>query len=90
MSLSQYLLLALLTAGGIAPIESHAGGSRLIGTDALTQPNGGAMSDTYVGQQTPKKEDYTRYKKSKIAKTRRQSKGRHHSRRASETPKKDG
>jgi hypothetical protein len=57
MPLFEYILVALLGSGG-AP---SAPPSVTLNADALIQPNGGALS---VGQETPKKDDSNRIKRS--------------------------
>ena len=89
MPISEYILLALLAAGGVASPDGSPSAAATIGADALVQPNGGALSSVYLGQETPKKEDIHI---KRLSKTRhgRKSKVTHHRTRTPETPKKDG
>jgi hypothetical protein len=93
MPLIEYFLLALMAPGAAA--TGAAPGTRgatlpIMGADAIVQPNGGALSSSYLGQDTPKKEGTRR------SRTHRRSGRRHpfkYSRRVQKqprTPKKDG
>jgi len=87
MPLSEYILLALLATGGVA-LPDGSTSAKTIGADALAQPNGGAMSSAYIGQEPPKKEDG--HIKS-LSKTRHARKGKTgHHRINADMPKKDG
>jgi hypothetical protein len=89
MPLSQYLLLALLAAGGVASADGGPTTAATLGANAIVQPNGGALSSVYPPQETPKKEDsHVR----RLSKTRHGRKGKvtHRRVRTPETPKKDG
>jgi hypothetical protein len=86
MPISEYVLLALLATGGIASPDGAPAAT--IGADAIVQPNGGALSGAYVGQDPPKKEDSRRSKY--LSKTRHHRKGNHHPIKQPRTPKKDG
>jgi hypothetical protein len=97
MPISEYILLALLAAGGAALPDGNASTSaKTLGADAIAQPNGGAMSSAYVGQETPKKEDIHLYGTTppakRFSKTRhgRRGKTAHKPIKQPYTPKKDG
>ena len=76
MPLSQYLLLALLATSGAPLLDGNTNtAAKTLGAEALAQPNGGAMSSAYIGQETPKKEDIHAYGTTPPAK--RHSKTRH-------------
>ncbi len=88
MPISEYILLALLASGGVAlPDGSPA---TTLGADAIVQPNGGALSSVYLGQDTPKKEYSKRSKYLRKREHRRRSKITHHPVKQPRTPKKDG
>jgi hypothetical protein len=94
MPLSEYILLALLATGGAA-LPDGSTSAKTLGADALAQPNGGAMSSAYLGQDPPKKDDIHAYGTTppakRLSKTRHGHKGkigRHRLR--TDMPKKDG
>jgi hypothetical protein len=95
MPLSEYILLALLATGGAA-LPDGSTSAKTLDADALAQPNGGAMSSAYIGQEPPKKEDgrlrSTTPPAKSLSKTRHGRKGKvtHRRVRTPETPKKDG
>jgi len=89
MPLSEYLLLALLATGGVALPDGNASTSaKTLGADAIAQPNGGAMSSAYIGQEPPKKDDSHLKRLSKTRHGRKGKIGRH--RFKTDMPKKDG
>ena len=88
MPLSQYFLLALLATGGVASLDGSPTTASTLGADALGQPNGGAMSSAYLGQEPPKKDDIHL---KRLSKTRHRRKGKTaHKPIKADEPKKDG
>ena len=85
MPISEYILLALLATGGVALPDGAP--ATTLGPDAIAQPNGGASSSVYPGQDTPpKKSKHYRQLKHR----RHHSKIRNHPVKQPRTPKKDG
>jgi len=87
MPLSEYILLALLATGGAA-LPDGSTSAKTLGADAIAQPNGGAMSSAYIGQEPPKKDDIHLKRLSKTRHGRKGKIGRH--RFKTDMPKKDG
>ncbi|HXU35829.1 MAG TPA: hypothetical protein VN937_05655 [Blastocatellia bacterium] len=88
MPISEYILLTLLAAGGVALPDGSPTAAAPLGADAIVQPNGGASSSASIGQQTPKKET-SRLKR--LSKTRHGRKGKTAQHRIKpDAPKKDG
>jgi hypothetical protein len=55
MPISEYILLAMLAAVGVALSDGNT--TTTIGADAIAQPNGGASSVTQVGNRLQTKKD---------------------------------
>jgi hypothetical protein len=55
MPISEYILLALLAAGGIAVPDGIS--TTTLGADAIAQPNGGASTVAHVRKRTDTKKD---------------------------------
>jgi hypothetical protein len=90
MPISEYILLALLGTGGVALPGGDAtvAPRTTLGADAIMQPNGGALSSLYTGQNPPKKEDSRRFRKTQHG--RHHNKVHRHTVKQPRTPKKDG
>jgi len=88
MPISEYILLALLAAGGAALPDGSPAAASTLGADAIVQPNGGALSSAYIGQEPPKKDDSHLKRLSKTRHGRKGKIGRH--RFKTDMPKKDG
>lgn len=88
MPISEYILLTLLAAGGVALPDGGRAAAATLGADAIVQPNGGASSSANIGQETPKKEDSHIKRLSKTRHGRKGKTGQH--RIKSDAPKKDG
>ena len=87
MPISEYILLTLLAAGGVALPDGRAAAATL-GADAIVQPNGGALSSAAPVQD---KKDDTHHKVFSATKSRHHRTGKvSHRRVKPNTPKKDG
>ena len=88
MPISEYILLTLLAAGGVALPDGTVAASTL-GADAIVQPNGGALSSLAPRQD---KKDDTHLKAFSKTKVRRHRSGkvRHRTVKQPRTPKKEG
>ena len=87
MPISEYILLTLLTAGGVALSDGRAAAATL-GADAIVQPNGGALSSAAPRQD---KKDDTHIRTLSKTKTRHHRSGKvSHRKIKPNVPKKDG
>jgi hypothetical protein len=88
MPISEYILLTLLAAGGVA-LPDGAVAAATLGADAIVQPNGGALSSPPPRQD---KKDDTHLKVFSKTKVRHHRSGKvsHRKVRQPHTPKKEG